>query len=271
MIGYNLSIEAHRDIVRDLNARRSEGAVRTAHGVPAERVRVAELGDARDLLLRPTERGILPVVTIFELEGSGASDIGPAVAEKLGVQFVDQKFSSEQVAQVDARALFSDNAFERWLSTIAYTGTQDADLARALDVAEDHSLAEANRTELLRYAEDGAVIRGRNGAVVLGRAVGSLHVRLTAPLPMRVRRVMARTGLSQDEAASRIAVEDRVRAEMSRVLYQWDPNADEYYDLVINTGTVTYEQVVDMIVGFYRSKYPEAVPAQEEPDAEHHP
>ena len=69
----------------------------------------------------------------------------------------------------------------------------------------------------------------------------------------------------------RIAVEDRVRAEMSRVLYQWDPNADEYYDLVINTGTVTYEQVVDMIVGFYRSKYPEAVPAQEEPDAEHHP
>ena len=45
---------------------------------------------------------------------------------------------------------------------------------------------------------------------------------------------------------------------MSRNLYQWDPNADEYYDLVINTGTVTYEQVVDMIVGFYRSKYPEA-------------
>lgn len=264
MIGYNLSVEDHRRIVRELNARRTEGAVRTAYQVPAERpVLVEELGDERDLLLRPPERGTLPVVTIFELEGSGASDIGPAVAEKLGVRWVDQKFSSDQVAQVDARALASDSAFERWLRRISYSGTSDADLARALDVAEDHSIAEQNRVELLRYAEDGVVIRGRNGAVVLGRAVGSLHVRLTAPLAMRARRVAARTGLGEEEAAARIAVEDRVRAEMSRALYQWDPNTDEFYDLVINTGTVTYEQVVDMIVGYYRAKYPEAVDDQQ--------
>src|SRR5690606_37684840 len=116
MIGYNLSVEDHRRIVRELNARRTEGAVRTAYQVPAERpVLGEELGDERDLLLRPPERGTLPVVTIFELEGSGASDIGPAVAEKLGVQWVDQKFTSDQVAQVDARALASDSAFERWL------------------------------------------------------------------------------------------------------------------------------------------------------------
>ena len=119
-------------------------------------------------------------------------------------------------------------------------------------------MAQRNRAELLKLAEDGAVIAGRNGALVLGRGVGTLHVRLTAPTNKRVERVMSKTGLSQSQAAARIAVEDRVRAEMSRNLYQWDPNADEYYDLVINTGTVTYEQVVDMIVGFYRSKYPEA-------------
>jgi cytidylate kinase len=198
------------------------------------------------------------VVTIFELEGAGASDIGPAVAARLGVKYVPQKFSSDEVAEVDTQALFSDSAFERWLRTVSYTGTQDADMARALDYAEDHSIAQQNRMELLKFAEDGAVIRGRNGAYVLGRAVGALHVRLTAPLKMRIERVMSKTGLSQPEAEARIAVEDRVRAEMSRNLYQWDPNTDEYYDLVINTGTVTYEQVVDAIVGFYRGKYPES-------------
>lgn len=258
MLWYNLSVDEHRDIVRQLNTRRSEGAVSTAYGVDLGRVVVEELGDQRDLLLRPPSRGVLPVVTIFELEGSGATDIGPRVAEKLGVKYVPQRFSSDEVAKVEISALSSDNAFDRWLRTVAFTGTQDADLARALGVAEDYSMAQRNRAELLKFAEDGAVIAGRNGALVLGRGVGTLHVRLTAPTNKRVERVMSKTGLSQSQAESRIAVEDRVRAEMSRNLYQWDPNADEYYDLVINTGTVTYEQVVDMIVGFYRSKYPEA-------------
>lgn len=57
---------------------------------------------------------------------------------------------------------------------------------------------------------------------------------------------------------------------MSQNLYQWDPNADEYYDLVINTGTVTYAQVVDLIVGYYLSKYSQEDPAKQDgpPDPE---
>ncbi|WP_181010003.1 cytidylate kinase family protein [Ornithinimicrobium sufpigmenti] len=261
MFWYNLDGDEHRRIVRDLNSRRSAGAVSTSYGVDTDRVKIPALGDSRDLLLRPRDRGTLPVVTIFEREGAGASDIGPAVAKELGVKWVDQAFSSDQVAEVDTRALFSDSAFQRWLRTLSYTGTQDADLARARDVAEDHSLAERNRLDLLTLARDGAVIRGRNGAYVLGRAVGSLHVRLTAPMEMRIERVMHKTGLERHAAESRIAVEDRVRAEMSKNLYQWDPHTDESYDLVINTGTVTYKQVVEMIVAYYRSKYPETDPA----------
>ena len=179
--------------------------------------------------------------------------------------YVPQKFSSDQVAQVDTQALFSDGAFARWLRTVSYTGTQDADMARALDSAEDHTLAQRNRAEVVALAENGAVIAGRNGALILGRAVGSLPVRLTAPMDTRVRRVSERTGLGRSEAESRIAVEDRVRAEMSRMLYQWDPHTDEYYDLVVNTGSVPYDQVVDLIVDYYLSKYPR-LPDQTRPE-----
>ncbi|MGC0250719.1 glycoside-pentoside-hexuronide (GPH):cation symporter [Pseudactinotalea sp. Z1748] len=256
MIWYNLDLDQHRTIVRELNARRSQGVVSASYGVETSRVLVQELGDERDLLLRPRKLGTLPVVTIFEREGAGATDIGPAVAEKLGVRFVAQKFTSDEVAEADAEVLVSDSAFERWLRTVSFTGTQDADMARALETAEDHSIAERNRREVLESARDGAVIAGRNGALVLGRAVGALHVRLTAPLSTRTERVMSKTGLDEQGARARIEFEDRVRAEMSANLYQWDPHTDEYYDLVINTGTVTYAQVVDMIVGFYRSKYP---------------
>ena len=40
-----------------------------------------------------------------------------------------------------------------------------------------------------------------------------------------------------------------------------DPHSDEYYDLVINTGTVTYDQVVGMIVDYYRGTYPQTDPS----------
>src|SRR5699024_9707357 len=141
-------------IIRDLNTRRSAGAVSSSYGVDTDRVRIPTLGDERDLLLRPQDRGTLPVVTIFEREGAGASDIGPAVAKELGVKYVEQRFSSDQVAEVDTQALFSDSGFERWLRSLSYTATQDADLARALDFAEDHSMAERNRRELLELAKD---------------------------------------------------------------------------------------------------------------------
>ncbi|MGD7707185.1 AAA family ATPase [Microlunatus sp. Y2014] len=187
--------------------------------------------------------------------------------------YVPQRFSSDEVAAEAPRdeaerpygpeRLGSDSAFDRWLGKVSWTGTQDSDMAQAMAISEDHSLAQKNRLEVLRFAEDGAVIAGRNGAAVLGRAVGALHVRLTTPLSMRVQQVMAKTGLDERQAEARIAFEDRVRAEMSLQLYQWDPHTDEYYDLVINTGTVTYDQVVDMIVRFYRSKYPEAVVPEE--------
>jgi hypothetical protein len=44
---------------------------------------------------RPTR----PVVTIFESYGSGAEEIGPRVAEALGVAFHAQAFSSDQLEE----------------------------------------------------------------------------------------------------------------------------------------------------------------------------
>ncbi len=116
---------------------------------------------------------------------------------------------------------------------------------------------------MLDAVTDGGVILGRNGAFVLSKAVGAFHVRLTAPIGKRIERVVDKTGLSPSEAAEQIETEDRIRAELSRRLYRWDPNADEYYDLVINTGSVTYKQVVEIIENAYLSKYPTAKPETE--------
>jgi len=39
-----------------------------------------------------------------------------------------------------------------------------------------------------------------------------------------------------------------VRAELSQRLYRWDPRDDGHFDQVVNTGSFTMDDVVDMIV-----------------------
>lgn len=267
MFLYRLDSDTHMQIVDDLTERRTQDTIAGAKGVDSERTRVGEagLGDGRTTLLRKPGSPNPPIVTIFGQRGSGATDIAPLVADMLEVPYIDQKFSSQTLAQTDRTTLLSDSGFNRWMRNISYTGAQNSDLAVGMETATNHQIAADNTTQVLADAEQGGVLLGRNGALILGPVVGTLHVRLIAPLDKRIERVMHKAGLSASAAAEQCEIEDRLRAEMSRKLYKWDPNVDEEYDLVINTASTTYKQVAELIVEMYRSKYPENVPPQPSP------
>lgn len=129
-------------------------------------------------------------------------------------------------------------------------------MAAASNLAANSKMARQNTLDILDAVSDGGVMLGRNGALVLGPVVGTLHIKFIAPLNKRVERVMYKTGLSEAAAAEQCALEDRLREEMAHALYQWNPSRDENYDLVINTGSMTYEQIVDLVVETYARKYP---------------
>ncbi len=152
--------------------------------------------------------------------------------------------------------LISDSSFNRWLRTVSLRSTQDADMAAASNLAANSKMAHQNTRDILDAVSDGGVMLGRNGALVLGPVVGTLHIKFIAPLNKRVERVMYKTGLSEAAAAEQYALEDRLREEMAHALYQWNPGRDENYDLVINTGSMTYERIVDLVVETYARKYP---------------
>ena len=257
---YRLDSDTHADVVDELTQRRTQSTIAEAKGVDAERTRVGEagVGDGRTTLMRKPGLPNPPIVTMFGQRGSGATDIGPMVAEMLGVKYIDQAFSSQELAQADRTTLLTDSTFNRWLRQMSNTSA-DSDMAVAMDTATNHKIAQDNTREVLADVENGGVMLGRNGALVLGPVVGTLHVRLVAPMDKRIERVMHKTGMSAADAAEQCEIEDRLRAEMSHKLYKWDPNMDEEYDLTINTASTTYKQVAELIVEMYRSKYPENV------------
>lgn len=260
IMAYPLDAKLHARVVSDLNERRTQDTVAENKEVDVKRVRVETVGDGRNTLLRRAEEANPPIITVFGQRGSGASDIAPMLAQALDVPFIGQKFSSEELAQVDPSDLINDSTFDRWLRTVSYSGSQNTDLAAATEMSANRKVAAENTQFVLSAVDQGGVVMGRNGALVLGKVVGAMHIRLIAPLGKRIERVMAKTGLSPSEAAEQCRAEDRIRAEMSQALYHWNPNSDESYDLVINTGSVTYKQVIELIVGMYRSKYPDNRP-----------
>ena len=194
-----------------------------------------------------------PVVTVFETYGSGASYIGPRVAQALGMPFHPQAFSSEEIERAMAEHE-SQGLLSRVFGVLggSYAGLEGPAVAMAQQ--DDHDLVMDNTRTVTDAAREGGVITGRNGAFILADWPGALHVLLDAPLRERIRRAAEESGIDVERAARRQKREDQLRADMSIELYGWDPRETTRYDLVVNTGTMALDMCVDVIVEAARIK-----------------
>jgi len=204
-------------------------------------------------------RASRPVVTIFESYGSGADEVGRRVAEALGVAFHPQAFSSEQLEEQPKRA--DDGLLARVFAAMGGSYAALDGPAVAMAQRDDHELVLRNNRWVTETAASGAVIVGRNGALIRAGWRGALHVLLDAPVPLRVERAARTSGISPERAARRQRREDAIRADMSIQLYGWDPREPARYDLVLNTGTLDPDACADIIVHAGRTKAAQPTPA----------
>lgn len=232
---YPLSAARHREIIADLTDRRAKRA-------------------------GGKEMAGKPVVTINEQYGAGAAEIGPRVAERLGVEYVGSRFTSQDLQEAEMAATAraeQDSAMTRFLRSFGRTDV-DSDRANAEDNKLDAELVRENIAEIAKMAQPGKVIVGRDATVILADTPGALHVQLVAPASARIDKAAAAYGISREVAAERQEREDRMRTEMSQRLMSWDPADPKRYDLVVDTSAASTDDVVDQIVAAYRAKYPKA-------------
>jgi hypothetical protein len=175
-----------------------------------------------------------PVVTLFEKYGAGARYIGPRVADALGVEWMDQAFSSADIESAKypggGRAGDQGSGLARFLGRFAPSATVLDDASIPLAQAQDAEMVEEN-TRIVKEA-------GARGVVMLGR----------------IARAAKEEGLDLTHATRRQRNEDWARAEMSEKFYYWNPMSIDRYDLVVNTGVLDLDTAVDVIVSAYRAK-----------------
>ncbi len=205
--------------------------------------------------MTPQSAETRPIVTFFESYGSGATVVAPLVAQALGVPYLGQKFSSEELEDAEARRRAQqaeEGPLSRFFASFGHYGVDNRSIPA--DQRDDYEIALENTTTARDAVVDGGVVPGRNATVILSEQPGALHVKLDGPLEARIARAAADAGIDEGRAAKRQAHEDRVRAEMSMRLYAWDPRENGHYDLIVNTHHLSTDQVIDLVVAASRIK-----------------
>lgn len=198
-----------------------------------------------------------PVVTLAALYGAGGSVVGPRVAERLGVPFLDRDIP-EAVAQrsglsTDAVAVADEaprSRGERLISTLGRASTASGTAAGAAEDLELYERRLRSHVEefLARARESGGVALGRGGMVVLRDLPSALHVYLGGPHEARAQQGMALDGVDRETAERRQEAEDEARVEYVRRAYGVDGMDPGMYHLMLDSTALDLEVCVELIV-----------------------
>jgi hypothetical protein len=198
-----------------------------------------------------------PVVTLAALYGAGGSVIGPRVAERLGVPFLDREIpeavtertglSRDAVSVVDEAPR---NRSERLISTLGRASTASGTAAGAAEDVELYERRLRGHVEefLARASESGGVALGRGGMVVLRDLPSALHVHLGGPRVARVNQGMALEGVDRETAERRQEAEDEARIGYVRRAYGVDGEDPGMYHLMLDSTALDLDVCVELIV-----------------------
>ncbi|OGR27896.1 MAG: cytidylate kinase [Desulfobacterales bacterium RIFOXYA12_FULL_46_15] len=91
-----------------------------------------------------------------------------------------------------------------------------------------------------------AVIVGRGANFVLTR-INALRIRIVAPFEIRKEYIMKTRGLSAEDAKKYVISTDSNRNAFVKRYFNYNISEPSYYDMVLNTGTLSLEKAVMLV------------------------
>jgi CMP/dCMP kinase len=196
-------------------------------------------------------------ITISREYGSGGGEIAARLAQRLNWHLFDHE-AVERVArrlditqeEAEARDENESSLGVRIIESFsAIQPVMSASPLPQLLHIDPHVYHEALKRIVDHVVEDGhVVIVGRGTQMMLAKRRDVLHVRVEAPLEQRITYVTRREQLNREEAKARIQDKDGGRERSLMAQYRQRPNNPLLYDLVVNTGLISLDRAVDLII-----------------------
>jgi len=203
----------------------------------------------------------MAVITLSRQLESGGDEVARLLCEKLGYQYFDKNAMVQVGQEIGLAAGVIQNAvefkpatkglLERWFgSTQRLTGGDPSSWTfPALNEAlQDLTIANLMDIISAGYKKGNVVIVGRGGMAALQDKPDVLHVRIQAPLELRVKRLQEHESLTHEEAQKRIRERDLSDVEWIKRFFGLDSPDPQRVDIIISTAKYTPEQAADLIV-----------------------
>jgi hypothetical protein len=196
-------------------------------------------------------------VTIAATYGAGGSIIGPEVAKRLGLPFVDRAIPTALVEKIHGplvEALADDSNRTSGVGRLLNSALSYSGLFAGVPLGDEERgiVPDVGQTEVaMRRLADagGAVILGRAGVFVLKDRTDVFHLRLDGDVEARRRAAMAYEGLDYKSAAKKQQDTDHARRAYVAHFYPrsgaWeDPR---HYHMVLDSTAISIDTCVDII------------------------
>ncbi|MEW6238594.1 MAG: cytidylate kinase-like family protein [Candidatus Omnitrophota bacterium] len=191
-----------------------------------------------------------PVVTLSRQRGCRGREFAHLLAHELHYGLFDRQIvnyiaehmgvRSEMVESLDEH---ERSALEIWVQGM---------LNQRLVERDDYFRALAEAVKTISF-QGGVVILGR-GANFLLRRTNAFHLRLIAPIEIRIRNLADYRGVEPSEAEKEIERVDGERAQFIKRYYRHDINDPCVYDLTINMENTTLDAAVKIALSALRAR-----------------
>jgi cytidylate kinase len=199
------------------------------------------------------------VVTITRQYGAGGSLVAQRVAAALGWTVIDNEFVTEVAKRaglpaetVAAREERAPSLLERLAGTLALSAPEMFVPAASAGEPDEEALLHVTERVIAEAAAHGRVVlvgRGATGYLATAReAAQVLHAYVVAPRDVRVRTVMERLTVTEEEAGRTVHDVDAARERYLERHYGRRRDDASNYHVVVNTAWLGYEGAAEVIV-----------------------
>jgi cytidylate kinase len=176
------------------------------------------------------------VISISRQMGSKGDELARQVAEQLKWRCVGYELMNQAALAAGA-------------PHVALAEIDELGFFNLQPTAEERQAYQNQIERIIReLADEGKVVLlGRGGQVILQNHPGTLHVRIVAPLEIRVNWLQQESSFPADEARICLIQSDNVRTRYLRQNYDKHLDNPMLYHLTINTGLLDLPQAVKLI------------------------
>jgi cytidylate kinase len=213
----------------------------------------------------------MPVITVGRQFGAGGRTVGEMLARRLKADLLESQIIDEVARrlqlpkeEVEAEDEHPGSLLSRLLLALGSasgepmippesTAWNPPNADPVFDTRR--AVLQITQQEITEAAKGGnVVIIGRGGAYILRDTPGALHVFLRASEPTRVKTVMDRFNIPEEEARRRVKRTDENWTAYIKQVYGHDRNLASHYDMVLDTGSLGYEATVAAILAALESR-----------------